>query len=116
VIYGGYDLAVIWSDSDEVRFECTDPSEIETLVSMLKQFSQRTTVSKTDTMPSGEKYYNRIRSTSSWRDQSPVAWWLIKQLCARGWEPLGAVSFVYGKQSTAITTDLQYQFKRRTME
>ena len=101
-----YDFAKVWSDSNGVRLLCTDPTEMELLVSQLKQFFPRLQLYDIQKIPSGEVYFYHIKKLDS--KDANVLWWIIKHLCSHGWEPLGAASYVHQSY-----TDLHYQFRRK---
>ena len=112
-----YNLFRVWGDSDGVRLYTTDPTELDWMVSELKKIiplyfikPQNLRIKRADKLPSGETYCNWI-DRLSFRDYD-VLWWVIKQLCARGWEPLGAMGAVYGG-GTGTGTEAQYLFRRK---
>jgi hypothetical protein len=103
-----YDFATV--SGPYVGIAITDPSELEFLTSRIKESFPGMRVSQdyVRKLPTGEVYSTRIDKLSN-RDYD-VLWWVIKELCHRGWEPLGAASLVYSEGSK---TELVYQFGRR---
>ena len=87
-----YDFATV--SGPYVGIAITDPSELEFLTSRIKESFPGMRVSQdyVRKLPTGEVYSTRIDKLSN-RDYN-VLWWVIKELCHRGWEPLGAASLV----------------------
>ena len=86
-----------------VDFYCTDSAEADALMSQLEELYPKM---KRDVvaLPTGENFLQELTKLSD-QDRN-VLWWLVKQLCSRGWEPLGADSrHEYSRQ---------YQFKRKS--
>lgn len=104
-----YDFAMVCSFANEVALYCTDSSEIALLISQLKRYFPQLHLEQTRNLPSNELYFCSIKQLSS-RDMD-VAWWTMKQLCSRGWEPLGAAG-EKADQAFAIRY-LDFQFRRR---
>jgi hypothetical protein len=104
-----YDFAVInYHVEGKLVFFCTDPSEIDTMLSQLKPLFPKLYLAEKNNLPSGEMYFCKIKGLS-YRDLD-VSWWLIKQLCLRGWEPLGGDG---GGQLAPYY--MVYQFKRKSL-
>lgn len=104
-----FDFATVQGSSHGVGFSCTDSSEIELLTSQLKHYFPQMRLEVATKLPSGELYncYIKRLSGKDW----DAAWWIMKQLCSRGWEPLGAASNVYGQQTSTLFV---YQFRRKS--
>ena len=113
--------------SDTVELQATDPAELEWLVSELKKIFPKARVNRERKLPtSGDKFalfetptllgetYDIMMDKLSDRGIS-ASWWVIKQLCARGWEPFGSISYVYGS-GTGITTSPEYLFRRKVAQ
>lgn len=119
-----YNIFSVWGDSKGVRLHTTDPTELEWIVSELKKIFPRLriagrqlpsvgeTITSILKLPSGEGYYYFyfIDHLSDLDDN--VLWWVIKQLCARGWEPLGAIGAACSSGPN-IYSDIVYLFKRK---
>jgi hypothetical protein len=107
-----YDFAKVWSDEKGLRLHCTDFAEADALLSQLKQFYRKVKLKhETGKLPSGEIFFHHIKDDYQFGVDKAM-WWIIKQLCSRGWEPIGAASAVYG---TASATDFHYQFRRKSI-
>jgi len=102
-----YDMAKIMFSSIGLRLGCTDPAEMERLLTQLKQFFPQMRVERMYKLPSGEIYWYNVKGLSSKDDD--VGWWIIKQLSQRGWEPFDVASEVIADATTYI-----YHFRRRT--
>ena len=96
-----------------VNLYCTDSAEADAVMSQLKEFYPKM---KRDVaaLPTGEKFLQRLTKLSD-QDREEVLWWLVKQLCSRGWEPLGADStMAVGPVGNTDRTSRQYQFRRKS--
>ena len=104
-----YDYAKVLQTSDhELQITCTASEEITSMITQLKQFYPSILVDDANgTLPSGEEYDWLIKKLSF--DINNATWWVIKQLCLHGWEPLG---FVQPEHTTE--TRRHYQFKRKS--
>ena len=83
-----YDFATLWSDADGVFIISTDQSELATIITEIKKKFPALREKRTATLPTGQRYFvhiDRIKDV----DEVNLMWWVIKQLCSRGWEPLG---------------------------
>jgi hypothetical protein len=102
-----YDMAKVMFSSIGLRLGCTDSSEMEQLLTQLKQFFPQMRVERMFKLPSGETYWYNVKGLSSGGDD--IGWWAIKQFCQRGWEPFDVTSEVIADATTSI-----YHFRRRT--
>ena len=105
-----YDFAVVCGIPHGVEISGTDQSELDALTKQMAQFFPRMRIDSTSKLPSGEVYSYFVGGLSG--RELDTAWWLVKQLCTRGWEPLGEGSVVAGGNS-GIVTYLRYQFRRK---
>ncbi len=95
-------------DWDSYILNCTHTSELEFLLSQLKQFFPKHEF-RLKKLPSGEIYEYYFKVFYSSRVQYDDAlWWTIKQLCLRGWEPMGATS-------SGVANGAFYNFKRKVL-
>ena len=91
-----YKYAAIMHDSGGVYLICTDSKESEWILKELKTVVEyRLQTQKTEKLISGEAYYYIIDQLKG--GDSDVKWWIIQQICLRGWEPLGPTLFEGGK-------------------
>ena len=102
-----YDMAKIMYSSIGLRLGCTDSSEMEQLLTQLKQLFPQMRVERMFKLPSGETYWYNVKGLSS--KEEDVGWWTIKQFCQHGWEPFHVTSDVIADATTYI-----YHFRRRT--
>jgi len=110
---GHYDYAKVYGDTHGVLLVITDQQEAEVLISSLKGFFPSLQVERLRLLPSGDTYQFKLHKLSN-RD-ADATWWLIKQFCERGWEPLGPLCIVGGtitKDGGSISTAFEYQFRR----
>ena len=104
-----YDFAKVWSDKAGMRLYCTDSAEADALIAQLKTIFPVMKIHEASKFPSGEIWFHHVKELAS--QDGMATWWIIKQLCSRGWEPIGAASYVYAESTS---TNLHYQFKRRS--
>jgi hypothetical protein len=99
-----YDYIEVYQDEENMIVKCTDPEELDYEISQLQQLYPQMKMT-IDKLPSGSIYYYSARLMAS---RMKMVWWLVDQLCARGWEPLGAVPYVFGMSNQSI---FHYQYK-----
>ena len=106
-----YDFATV--SGPYVGIAITDPSELEFLTSRIKESfpGMRVYQDYVRKLPTGEVYSTQIQNLSN-RDYD-VLWWVIQELCHRGWEPLGVAPLVSGGVTRTIFV---YQFRRRVAD
>jgi hypothetical protein len=95
-----FDMAKIMYSSVGLRLGCTDASEMERLLSQLKQFFPQMRVERMYKLPSGEIYWYNLKGLSATGEDA--GWWIIRQLCQRGWEPFDATNEVISDATTYI--------------
>ncbi len=108
-----YIYAKVYSNTSGVYLAITDQHETEALVSSLRVFFPALEVEILNQLPSGDAFHLRIHKLQNKDDEA--AWWLIKQFCESGWEPLGPLCVVEGsmsRDSGSVSTTFQYQFRR----
>ena len=105
-----YEFAFISPTDHGESVQITDSAELEYLLSEVKKYYPKMTSSGYK-LPDGSLYGCELRNLSG-QDRKNVRWYLIKLLCSRGWEPLGAVPDVYG---TSNFTNFCYQFKHKVI-
>ncbi len=85
-----YDYARLTATSFGIDINITDDAELKALMTELNKLHPQMSVSNIDRLPGGEVFYCRIKELGG--KDSAYLWWIVKYLCRRGWEPLGAVS------------------------
>lgn len=98
-------LSIDKFNSQSCKLKCTHTSEVEFLRSQINQFFPKYEFG-IEKLPSGEIYAYCFTSGASGGDA--VLWWTIKQLCLRGWEPMGATS-------SGVAGGTFYNFKRKVL-
>lgn len=102
-----YDLAELYFFRDNICLHCTAPDEIKFLFSKLKNFYPDMEFEEAN-LPSGEVYWV-MGKRQHWDDHEGEAfWWMVKQLCSRGWEPL--------TPNTSHSVNVAYIFRRKAGE
>ena len=105
-----YDYAQVWfTELTELNFICTNFSELKTHMSEIKILFPKMRILKTLSLPSNEPYGFIIKGLDG--KENDTGWWLIKQLCQQGWEPLGSTFEFFEKSSP---NRLHYHFRRRS--
>ena len=97
------DFATVSGSASGVGIACTDSAELEWLVAAIRQIFPKLDARHAGSFPTAD----RVREPKSGyllkkldsRD-SEVAWLVVRELCHRGWEPLGAASYVAGETTT----------------
>jgi hypothetical protein len=102
-----YDYAGIISFTDRVEISCTSSADMEGIIPQLKQIFPNFKL-ETAIFLSGEIFHWDTIWPSQ-KDASGAKWWIIKQLCSRGWEPLSPTGFVIRE-----TPHFYHCFRRRT--
>jgi len=104
-----YHFAELRSSTGIVSLECTEAGTLQNLLDQLKKnFSNLKT---TPHMTNDEIYGYEMKGFAG--KDVEVVWWIIKQLCSRSWEPVGAVSYNSGGSDNS-EDQLIYQFKLKT--
>ncbi|NPV75325.1 MAG: hypothetical protein HPY59_03015 [Anaerolineae bacterium] len=99
-----FEFAELYYFRDNVCMHCTNPQELQALFFPLKNFYPDIEFEEAK-LPSGEVYW-MMGIRQKWDDHEGEAfWWLLKQLCQRGWEPLSP--------NTTHTSNVAYIFKRK---
>lgn len=105
-----YHFVEVWDWAGTLYVNCTDPVELELLVKEVTQHQPKVKI-ETAELPSGERYHYRLKGVVQGKDpfpQPPMEFLVVRQLCSRGWEPLGALN---GGANSSV---LRYQFRRMT--
>ncbi|MCC6147787.1 MAG: hypothetical protein IT308_09490 [Anaerolineaceae bacterium] len=99
-----YEFAELYYFRDNVCMHCTNAQELQVLFPPLKKFFPDIEFEDAK-LPSGETYW-MMGLRQNWDGHEGEAlWWLLRQLCARGWEPL--------TPNTTHSANVAYVFKRR---
>jgi hypothetical protein len=101
-----YDFATL-SYYGRISFICTNFSFAENLIEELKKTNPKLDI-YTRKLPSGENYWLQLSDFAKEFQERDILWWIIKQLCANGWEPLGS-----GQNPDGSDPCPSYNFRRR---
>ena len=71
-----------------VRLESTDEATVRQMAAEVKELIPSCRVQEGKRLPSGEAYTIKVDRLGE--GAVDVAWWMLKELCLDGWEPLGA--------------------------
>jgi hypothetical protein len=104
-----YDFAELRSSAGLVSLECTDSATLQALLDGLKKNFPNL---KTTPHAVNDEVYGYEMKGFGGKDVE-VAWFLIKQLCSKAWEPVGAVSYNPGGSANS-EDQLIYQFKLKS--
>ena len=85
-------LMLISSGGSGLTVSSTDQEVVEELLAELRKFTPFQ-MDEIDKLPSGETYRWHLYELE--RTEMSVRWWLFKQLCLQGWEPLGEGKFKF---------------------
>jgi hypothetical protein len=100
-----YDFAELSYSAGLVELQCTHAVTLQSLLDGLqKNFPNL----KTTPLTLNDEVYGYEMKGFGGKDVE-VGWWLIKQLCSKSWEPIGAVSYNPGSFNSG--DHLVYQFK-----
>ena len=103
-----YKFAKVVSSASGIRLYCTDESNLDSLITQLKQLFPHMRLEETHKLPSGEIYAYLLNGLSNYDD---VRWWLIKYFCLKGWEPFDVASVVNTGFAGEAKTLLHYHFR-----
>jgi len=104
-----YKFAKVVSSDTGIRLYCTDETNLDSLITQLKQLFPNMRLEETHKLPSGEIYAYLLKGL----DYDDVRWWLIKYLCLQGWEPFDVASVVNTGFAGETKTLLHYHFRYR---
>ena len=85
-------LMLVSSGGGGLTVWSTDQEVVKQLLAELRKFTPFQ-VDEVDKLPSGETYRWHLYELE--RTEMSVRWWLFKQLCLQGWEPLGEGKFKF---------------------
>lgn len=112
VIIECYDYAKVSRGEKDLTIECTDPAELELLIKQMAQYEPKLKLSPAK-LPSGEVFCYTVENFANGKppvNRYQMQYFVIRQLCHHGWEPLGIAGDVWGTQTQ---TYFHYQFRRK---
>lgn len=75
-----YKIFDVYVNDGVVYIHCTDPDTLKTIICEVKQY--------VPSMRSSEGAYRASLDKLQGRERQ-VKWWIMQQLCLKGWEPFG---------------------------
>jgi hypothetical protein len=81
-----YKMAELEVNSHGFRFSCTDKQDAEDILTELQHFLPLKV--KVESGPDGDQLSWEIGGIRLW---SYTKWWIVRQLCLRGWEPFATM-------------------------